>query len=197
MTLAELQSIGAEVGLDAATVARAAAALDDATRIQTRDVLGVPFATAMTVALPGALTDEQWDQFVAELRTTFGATGQVRSEGSYREWRNGNLHAVVERAPAGYRLRIGTRKGNAAAVAGLGALGIAAAAVTWATEFVFIDGSRLLPPMLFGLSGVAALAANAIRLPRWARRRQRQMHHLASVIHQILGRPERAGGPSS
>jgi hypothetical protein len=189
LTLTEIQSIGAEVGIDSAVVARAAAALDDHPDIQTRAVLGVPFATGMTVALPRALTEEEWDQLVAELRSTFGASGLVRSEGSYKEWRNGNLHAVVERAPAGYRLRLTTRKGNAAAFAGAGVIGIAAAAITWATGFTFIDGSTLLPPILFGGGGVAALAANAARLPRWAKRRQQQMQHVASVLRQILAHP--------
>src|SRR5688572_11452773 len=189
LTLTEIQSIGAEVGIDAAVVARAAAALDDHPDIQTRAVLGVPFATGMTVALPRALTEEEWDQLVAELRSTFGARGHVRSEGSYREWRNGNLHAVVERAPAGYRLRIATRKGNAATVAGVGALGIVAAAVTWLTHFTFIDGSTLLPPILFGGAGITALAANAVRLPQWAKRRQQQMQHVASVVRRILAHP--------
>ncbi len=186
LTLPEIQSIGAEVGIDSALVARAAAALDDHPHIQTRAVFGVPFATGMTVTLPRALTDEEWDQLVAELRSTFGASGRVRSEGSYREWHNGNLHAVVERAPAGYRFRIGTRKGNAAAFAGVGALGIIASVITWATHFTFIDGSTLLPPLLFGVGGATALAANAVRLPQWAKRRQQQMQHVLSVVRQIL-----------
>ena len=188
LTLNEIQSIGAEVGIESGVVARAAAELDEHPDIQTRAVLGVPFATGMTVALPRALTEEEWDQLVAELRSTFGARGSVRSEGSYKEWRNGNLHAVVERAPAGYRLRIATRKGNAAAVAGVGAMGIVAAAVTWATNFTFIDGSTFLPPLLFGGGGLTVLAANAARLPRWAKRRQQQMQQVASVIRQILAR---------
>lgn len=189
LTLTEIQSIGAEVGIDSAVVARAAAVLDDQPDIETRAVLGVPFATGMTVALPRALSDEEWDQVVAELRTTFGARGHVSSEGSFKEWRNGNLHAVVERAATGYRFRIATRKGNAAAVAGVGALGIAAAAVTWMTHFTFIDGSTLLPPLLFGGAGITALAANAARLPRWAKRRQEQMQNIASVIRKILAHP--------
>jgi len=189
LTLTEIQSIGAEVGIDSALVARAAAALDDHPDIQTREVLGVPFATGMALALPRALTEEEWDQLVAELRSTFRATGRVRSEGSYKEWRNGNLHAAVERAPSGYRFRISTRKGNAAPVAGLGALGVVAAGITWLTHFEFIVGSTLLPPLLFGLGGVTALAANAVRLPLWAQRRQEQMQHVASVIRQILDHP--------
>ena len=192
LTLTEIQSIGAEVGIDSAVVARAAAALDDQPNIQTREVLGVPFATGMTIALPRALTDEEWDQLVAELRTTFGARGHVVSEGSFKEWRNGNLHAAVERAPTGYRFRIATRKGNATAYTAVGVMGIVAAAITWTTHFTFIDGSTLLPPIVFGGAGITALAANAARLPRWAKRRQQQMQHVASVLRQILARPGNA-----
>src|SRR5690606_31180184 len=130
MTLAEIQSIGVEVGVEPDVIARAAASLDAGAVRPPRRSLGMPIDVAHTVHLPRALTDAEWEQLVAELRATFRARGQVRTHGGLREWSNGNLHASVEPAAGGYRLRMETVKGDAA---GFNALGLVSLAMGVAT----------------------------------------------------------------
>jgi hypothetical protein len=193
LTLAEIQSIGLEVGLQPDAVARAANALDASPPHALRTSWGMPVEVARTVALPRTLTDHEWEQLVAELRTTFRATGKITSHGSLREWRNGNLHVSVEPTETGARLRMGTVKGNAAPVNMLGAAGVAASTVVfgslafWGMPTSFADAALYAIPVALGGGGVGALLANWVRLPRWVKQRDEQMTYIAARLRSIMG----------
>jgi hypothetical protein len=188
LTLAELQEIGREAGLDAGEVARAAAALETrALTAPARTSLGMPIEVVRVVPLPRAPRDAEWEQLVGELRATFGARGRVASQGGLREWANGNLHACVEPTGNGYRLRLGTVKGDARslnAVAGVGfvagAVGLGSALLGGAPQDVFV-------PAFIATSSIAAFGANILRLPRWADTRRRQMDFIAARAAAIIG----------
>jgi hypothetical protein len=188
LTLTEVQSIGSEVGVDASAIARAAATLDAGLHQPLRRSLGMPIEVGRVVPLPRAPTDAEWDQLVAELRSTFGARGRVTVEGGLREWRNGNLHASVEPAAGGFRLRLGTVKGDAQGLNALGATGLLAGAAVFVSMVASgeIVGATVVPA-IFGTAGVSAFLANLIRLPRWADRRTEQMDRILDRAHAILG----------
>ena len=186
LTLAEIQGIADEVGIDAQAVARAAAAIDKPSTVQSRNSLGAPVEVGITIPLSRPLSDDEWQRLVAELQATFRARGKVTQQGGVREWRRGNLHAVVGPASTGYRLTLGTIKGNAAGVTAIGVSGILASAATWTAHFVISDPTSLVAPILFGAVGVGALVANWLRLPPWARQREAQMNHIASLIPSII-----------
>src|SRR6476646_8947155 len=89
MTLAELQSIGQEIGVPAELVARAATELDRAKPAAiVRRLAGLPIGVGRTVELDHRLTDDEWDRLVTELRVSFDARGTVRQEGGLRQWTN-------------------------------------------------------------------------------------------------------------
>jgi hypothetical protein len=188
LTLAELQSIGREVGVSPERIAESARALDHApVTTPGRHIAGVPISAGRMVALPRAPTDREWELLVVELRETFGARGRLNAQGGLREWRNGNLHACVEPTATGWRLRLGTLKSSApaAAVIGSGAvvIGGAIGVMSLLTGGV---GEQLLGPALIGIGGMATLAYNALRLPRWADTRARQMEHVAARARTIV-----------
>lgn len=186
MTLAELQSIGAEAGVEADAIARAAAFLDTRPPRPARRSWGMPIEVGRLVPLRRGLTDHEWDQLVGELRSTFGARGRSAVQGSLREWSNGNLHVCVEPSGEGYRLRMGTVKGDAAGVNAFGAILLATGATALAS--LGISGELqggLLVPALLGSAGSGAFLANLLRLPRWARQRERQMDHVAARVRAI------------
>jgi hypothetical protein len=195
LTLAEMQSIGLEVGLKPDDVARAAASIDVAPQLPLRTAMGAPIEVARTVPLSRAMTDEEWERLVAELRTTFRAKGKITTHGSLREWSNGNLHASVEPAEYGYRLRMGTIKGNAVSYNALGGVGMAASAVWfaalafWGLPASVSDAALYLGPMLLGAGSAGTLIANRLRLPSWARERNEQMAHIAARIPVIMNAP--------
>jgi hypothetical protein len=182
-TLGELQSIGREAGLDPARIAEAASSLE-ARRgaLPRRTTWGMPVAVGRVVDLPRAPTDREWEMLVAELRNTFGARGRASSQGNLREWRNGNLVVAVEPTESGYRLRLGTMKGDAGVMNVMGVVGMAVAAASMLPASV-VDGSEAL---VFGAMGIVALVANYVRLPRWADKREQQMEYVAGRVQGML-----------
>ena len=191
LTLAELQAIGREVGLSPDAVARAALSLDVRAAAESRTMFGLPIGVARTVNLNRRLTDEEWERLVVRLREVFEARGSMRSEGSFRQWTNGNLQVLLEPTETGHRLRFRTVNGAAmASITG----GFFALAVTAITALAAAPGGHLmkaLPGLLFlFLTGAGMLASGVLRLPRWARLRQRQMESLAEQIALPAPRPE-------
>jgi len=188
LTLAELQDIGREVGLDPVQVARAAAALDTPmVAVRPRTSLGMPVEVTRIVPLKRAPTSEEWERLVAELRTTFRARGKVSSDGGLREWANGNLHACIEPSATGYHLRLGTLKTTARTLNALGAASLATGAV--AAGSLLVTGGvaeALFVPFVVTAYGVAAFATNLVRLPRWADERRRQMDYIAAKFTSIM-----------
>src|SRR5688572_12809339 len=187
LTLAEIQSIGAEVGLAPEQIARAAAAYAAGPLRPKRKLLGLPIEVGHTMQLPRPLTDHEWERLVSELRATFNARGTISVHGGLREWRNGNLHAYIEPAEGGYRLRIRTVKGNAQGmmVAGAGAIVTSAAMLA----LLALEGTLaqdFFVPWAVGTAGIGAWISNYIRVPRWARERDRQMRYIAEWLQSIL-----------
>src|SRR2546425_8392593 len=112
LTLAELQQIGGEVGISSDAVAQAARAVDVRLGAASRTILGLPIGVSRTVNLNRRLSDEEWERLVVQLREVFNARGRTRSEGSLRQWTNGNLQVLLEPTETGHRLRFGTLHGG-------------------------------------------------------------------------------------
>src|SRR6185436_16115829 len=125
--------------------------------------LGLPIGVARTVHLNRRLTDEEWERLVVQLREVFNARGRTRSDGSLRQWTNGNLQVLLEPTETGHRLRFGTVHGAARA---------AIVAISSAVGGHFGEALPGIATMLFG--GLGMITSGAVRLPRWARLRQRQ-----------------------
>lgn len=190
LTLSDLQDIGRQVGLEPSRIAEAATALDTRPEIlPRRTVWGAPVSVGRIVELDRAPTDREWQLLVAEIRRTFGARGQLTETGSVREWWNGNLHVYVEPTEAGHHLRMGTLKGNAASVTTMGAVGLGMGIVFFIS--LLADGKLakgLFLPVMFMLTGGAALVSNVVGLPRWARQREEQMKYIADRATELIGR---------
>ncbi len=188
LTLAELQAIGLEVGMSPERIADAATAIDLRRSARPRRTdMGMPVSVARTVDLPRAPTDREWSLLVGEMRETFNARGRDRSSGELRAWTNGNLHAYVEPTEDGYRFRLGTRKGDALVLNRMGVAGMLMGLVMLVV--LFLQGSlaqELFMPMLFALTGAAALTSNALRLPGWAQEREQQMEYIAARARTLI-----------
>lgn len=187
LTLSEIQDIALQVGLNPDAIQQAAAALETREIEAPRQSMGMPIEVGKTVRLPRAPSDAEWERIVVEIRATFRTHGRVTSSGNLREWRNGNLHVCVEPVADGFRLRMGTLKSNAADLNAVGAVGVVAAIGFFMGTFhggqpdVTILGTALL-----GGTGLAAFLGNAIRLPRWADHRGKQMDQVAARALEII-----------
>jgi len=185
MTLADLQEIGRDVGIPAELVTQAARSLDRGGPSSSRTLLGLPIGVGVTIDLDRRLSEREWESLVVDLRETFDARGTVRSHGSFRQWTNGNLQALLEPTQTGERLRLRTLKGDARAFigAGLGTLGITAAMLIASA----VTGKLVAPGSVTSLAflsaiGVGMFGFGALRLPGWARLRRRQMEGVASRL---------------
>jgi len=183
LTLAELQEIGGEVGISPDAVASAATALDIHREATQRTILGLPISVSRTVELNRRMTDQEWELLVVRLREVFKARGTTRSDGSLRQWTNGNLHVLLEPTESGQRLRFGTfnMAARASIRSGMMALGMSGVVAIAAA----VSGSVMhaAPALVFtGTAGLAMIANGALRLPGWARLRGRQMEALAAGV---------------
>jgi hypothetical protein len=183
MTLAELQSIGEEAGIPAEQIRRAAMSLSVAGAKPTQRFLGMTTGVGHTVQLARRLTDAEWERFVVAVRETFDARGTMSSQGSLKQWSNGNLQVMLEPTETGHQIRFRTVKGSAPATVGVGLLAGTAGIigeVTAALTGVLHDVGLVVSLGVLTAFGIGAVATTAIRLPRWARTRQDQMEALGA-----------------
>ena len=195
MTLAELRRIGSEVGIREQHVERAARSLDLDRGGDRRRVLGLPIGVGRTVELPRRLTEEEWETLVVHLRDTFDARGSVGGTGSFRQWTNGNLQALLEPAGEGHRLRLRTTKGSARALMTAGSI-MAVIALVSGLVALFAGGDAA-SAMELGFIGAALLGVGAVQLPGWASTRERQMEAVAQRALLMAQQGSRGGIPKS
>ena len=188
MTLAELQDIGREAGLSPDAVASAARSLEIRPQAGVRRYLAMPIGVERTVELHRKLTEAEWERLVVQLREVFNARGVVSSNGSFRQWTNGNLQALLEPTANGHRLRMSTVRASSifslnvgVGVIGTGAIMAIASAVgghlgdTW-------TGAAMISSL-----GLGSIAVSGLWLPSWARRRARQMESITSRLARETG----------
>lgn len=188
LTLGELQAIGREVGIPPNAMAEAARSLTRPPAVHR--TLGLPLAVGHRVPLSRDLTEAEWEHLLADLRETFRARGQVRVHGRIREWSNGNLHALVEPTPDGWRLRMGTTKGSARPLLGMGAAMLGLAVVFWIVALLGLgDGDLAGGATTLVAMGTAFLAGGAVQLPGWSRERRRQMEEVGARLVARLDAP--------
>ena len=188
LTLADLQAIGREVGIAPEAVVHAARALDAQVGAAggARTFLGLRIGVSRTVSLNRRLTDEEWERLVVQLREVFNARGRTRSDGSLRQWTNGNLQVLLEPTATGDRLRFGTVHGAARGAIGMGLATLGVTAVVTIVSALSGTLTSALPGISFlAAAGATFIGMGALRLPRWARIRQRQMDALAAQVESL------------
>lgn len=190
LTLAELQQIGKEAGITPAFIAQAAAAVDQTnSTLPSTTYFGLPISVARTVDLPGPFSETDWEQLVVDLRHTFQATGEIRRDGSLRQWKNGNLQALIEPTESGHRLTLRTRKGNAPPAL-LGGFALLVLGLMLVLIMGFSKGFRLVDETfiatLFAVLGLGIGGSTILRLPGWIEERGQQMEQIAARVRQRL-----------
>jgi hypothetical protein len=182
MTLADLTSIGLEVGISPDAVAHAAQTVEVRQGGVSRTLLGLPIGVERRVTLRHRLTDEEWKRLAVQFRDVFKARGRTETDGSLRQWTNGNLYVLLEPTPTGDRLRLGSVNGRATAALRLGLVSLGGAAVVAIGDL--LGGHLTDMGAIAGLvaGGLVMLAMGAVRLRGWARLRERQMEDLAAQL---------------
>lgn len=188
LSLVELQQIAKEAGIEPARVAQAAAMLEARNApAPVRRHYGMPVGVSRVIGLPRAPTEREWEQLIATFRSTFGAQGVAKTEGGIRDWSNGDLHISVEPTAHGEQLRLSTTKTDAFVLNVAGTLFGAMSLVMGATVAAAGKPEKAIAVLgMFGGLALAAFAANVLRLPSWARTRERQFTALAEQTVKML-----------
>ena len=104
LTLAEVEAIALEVGIESDAVRTAASALP---LVSVRAFPGRRHyrRSRMTrvASLDAIPSDDEWDRMVVALREVFGVAGQVTRSGTLRSWTARGIEVHGEPAGAGYR----------------------------------------------------------------------------------------------
>jgi len=183
MTLADLQSIGREVGIPAELVAQAAQNLERGGEVKPRRFFGLPIGVGRTIEFDRRITDAEWEQLVVDLRETFDARGVVRYDGPFRQWTNGNLQALLEPTPTGHRLKLQTVRSASRASMTAGVLMTAVSGVMVAVAAISGHAASAIDAVWpLALVGSTLFGAGAVRLPGWARLRGRQMEGVSARL---------------
>jgi hypothetical protein len=190
LTIDELQRIGQQAGIEPSRIAQAANQLDARGKpAPVRRSFGLPVGVSRVVDLPRAPTDREWEQLIAEFRSTFGTQGRATTSGGLREWSQGNLHISVEPTARGEQLRLSTLKEDAIGLNALSAV-IGGMSIIFGSV-VAAAGKPEKALVVFGMfAGMSlfAFAANLFRLPGWARERTQQMETLAEHAVKLLSK---------
>ncbi len=193
LSLKELQAIGAESGIPAEFIARAAASLyqGPAAFKPEEKYLGVPISVSHTVDLPRMLTEDEWNALVVDLRATFDAKGKIEQDGAFRQWTNGNLQILLEPIGKGSRLRMKTTQASAKAGLAVGPFYTALALIfPLIMLFKGYESFMVFITALIFLVGWSVTGYYALKTPKWAKLRKQQMEAVASrmVSQMDLGK---------
>jgi hypothetical protein len=192
LTLRELHEIGREVGIPDEVITRAATSLDQprTEAVAQETFLGQTIGVGRTVHLTRPLADEEWHRLVIDLRETFNAKGKISDEGAFRQWTNSNLHALLEPAEGGERLRLRTLKGNARFFQGMGATFMAIGGGMGIASLLGLAGDPK-DLVFMGVMGAVFFLSSRLTVPSWAQTRTRQFEEVISrLTHSISAAPD-------
>ena len=179
LTLAELQAVGAEVGIDPSHVEAAAWALDAGEPEPAATFLGVPERLHVVRTLPAPPGDAAWVALVDALRQSFGHAGAVEQLGARRTWSmpdvvtSGGLSVRVEDDALTLEQSLPARSWYASAL-------LPAALVV----FFLVGTFEPYVPLAMLVLALVAVVGARFGLPAWARRQERRFQ--AAVDHVEL-----------
>lgn len=182
LTLNELHDIARDVGIAPDVVTQAANSLDAGAPAVARTFLGFPIAVERTVVLNRRLTDAEWELLVVKLRDAFDAKGRLSAYGSFRQWTNGNLQALLEPTKDGHRLRLRTRRAASQASMRMGMVMMGASGALAIAGVTMNAGNIVAPMVALALGGIAMFASGVRPLREWAATRSRQMEAIAEDL---------------
>lgn len=173
LSMEELQSVGAEAGLDPAHVAAAARAVASGEPDDGRESLvGLPVGVRRAASLDVPPSDALWEHLVADVQETFSATGKTERIGASRIWRNGNLRVTLSPSGDGARLRLQTNRREDTQRL------LTASAINGALALIFAFTSAATngnTPMILATVAIGLAAMAVIRQFTWTNTRERQM----------------------
>lgn len=190
MTLAQLEAIAREAGIEPDRVVAAAREID-IPRDTPKRTVGVPVSISRSVELPRKLSDAEWEFLVTRLRETFEASGKLEAHGSLRQWANGNLRVMLEPGINGHRVRfvsmnaaVRARLAGGALAAGFGAVVTLVASTVGSDAVAAAFGTS----GIVGIIGALVFTSGHAAAKRWRDHRRAQFDALAAELERLTAR---------
>ena len=189
-SLAEIQGIAAEAGIDPAHVAAAAAAVRGGASQRDSWFLGAPWRFRFEHSIAGEVADDVIGELIDRARRELGVQGRVTEALGAVEWYGrdafGSVHVTVARRGGRTSIVVLAARSDAAAVAGitgvlgsvLGGLGLGAALVTTAGLILPVAAAAGVA----GATGASWLSMRGV----WRRIARRWTHRVAGLGSEIL-----------
>lgn len=190
LSLAEVEQIAAEMGVDPRYVRQAAREGElEEVRQHRSSLIGEPFRLVYEDVAEGSLTETQWEHMVRVLQRETGHMGRVKASGNRREWGYQfetfwRTHIIVQ--PQGEETAVQVqhhyRSGALTAyfIAFIGAATVAG---------VMMDGmqlSDLMNVLIAGASGLGGLGVVRSLLEVWVGRQKKKMKRLVKRLTSTL-----------
>lgn len=195
LSLAELEQIAAEVGIDPDFVKTAAFELEEGGPDETFHLLGAPTSIDLERIVEGEMTEAKWDEAVVEIRRVFGAAGETGQVGRIREWirrdETGSyerVHVTVSPLGKQTRIRVFYSMTDWAWAFHGGLMGVMIAPII--LQFIFLN---LGPFLETGIALFILLAFHMIaRLSfgSFARKQDRKARKLLTHLNELIATPE-------
>lgn len=190
MTLAQIEAVAREAGIEPERVAAAAREIDLPREVP-QTAVRVPVSVARSVELPRKLNEAEWEFLVTRLRETFDAAGKLETHGSLKQWSNGNLRVMLEPGINGHRLRfVSVNAGMRVRL--LAGTTAAATGVVVTLIASVVDGQAGLNAFasvgIFGIVGAFVAAAAATAVKKWRLERRAQFDALAGELERLTQR---------
>ncbi|MGV3721581.1 MAG: hypothetical protein ACO1SX_11785 [Actinomycetota bacterium] len=187
ISLAEMERIAAELGIDPQHVRSAAAEVSGRS---------TPGLVDLEEIVPAELSEEAWDLILLELRRVFRAAGAATAIGRAREWDTPNVHVSLVSRDGGTKVHLMENHSSDLSVGwvmwGFFSLFILFLAVLIGAKKGGPDQALINALVTVGLSGAAFLGIRA-SVQSW---RQRQQERMQGLLRRVTGLI-REHGPSA
>ena len=201
LSLEDLKQIAESTGIDPAFITQAIADMDrDTSHPALQKHMGLPFGLSRSVKLPASFSDTDWEQLVVDLRRTFNHRGEIKQDGSFREWSHAYTHAYVEPSPDGYELRLEAKNGNIKPFFWVGILYILFAFVLFGVLSSGADPGLKTALIVSGLAmaaGIGMFSSSFFVAPRWIRKMEQQFDGICERTTARVDASESEGGESA
>jgi hypothetical protein len=195
-SLVEIERIGAEAGISAAAIQRAATLIaSGASEPNTvvRRAMGIPTWLSRRIAAGQRVKGSDWKRIVARLRILRDAKGSLRDQDGVREWREQYVRVVVESGPAGDTLYVTARDKSPLILAVPGAF-LAAAGLLLVALYLQIESTEKARALwaLGVLGGVVTASGGGLigyallSLRSWAHEYGRLLESVAAEVPTLL-----------
>ncbi len=195
LTLAELEQIAAEVGIDPAFVKTAATELEEGRTDTDFHFWGGPLSVDLERIVEGEVSEAKWEEIVMEIRRIFGSAGKTGQLGRSLEWIHGDQtgeRAHVTLSPMGgqTRIRIFTRMTDWAV--GIHTPLVAASTIPAIVLVALLQLGPVLNTGVFLLTVAAAFMLARLAFGVLARRQERKARKLLARLDDLIAEPEAA-----